>query len=115
MRHSYAWYLMLRCGVLTPVHIVLLFGLAHEVDPIARAFCHPALQAVGQLSYPVYMLQRSVYTAAHQLFDEIAGPAVANYAVGPVALLLASALALYGLVLPCGRQWRVVEKRLFNS
>ena len=50
-------YLMLRCGVLTPAQILLVFGLAHERDPLAKAFCHPALRWLGKLSYPVYMLQ----------------------------------------------------------
>ena len=52
---NYAWYLMLRCGVLTAAQILLVFGLAHERDPLAKAFCHPALWWLGKLSYPVYM------------------------------------------------------------
>ena len=45
--------------------------------------------------------------------DGVAGPAVVNYAVSPLALLLASAVALHGCVLPCQRRWRESEKRLF--
>lgn len=113
--HNYAWYLMLRCGVLTPVHLVLLFGLAHERDPIARAFTHPALQQLGQLSYPVYMLQRSVYTATHAALDGTAvGASVANYAVAPLLLLACSFAALHVLVLPCQRRWKETEKWLFG-
>jgi peptidoglycan/LPS O-acetylase OafA/YrhL len=94
-------YVFLHSGLLTPLFAALIFGLAYGDGALARALARPAMVALGEASYALYVLHVPVLILVRKAATAALGPAfAASSAFTAVffAIVVAASIACYQLV-----------------
>jgi len=98
-------FILVSNGLLLPLQMLLLWGLASEEDPLARVFKRWPLSGGEAIYYGLYINQANVNTIAYQLFP---------LWDAKLQERLSHTVLFFCLLLPVSVGWAVMTDRLFD-
>jgi peptidoglycan/LPS O-acetylase OafA/YrhL len=107
--------LLISNGVLVPISALLVFALAHQFGLLAKVLSHPAMKALGEASYAIYILQFPVsylFNLNDRTFTAL------RFSIYLVALISISVVTFFYIELPLKRHLRslrVAKKQSLES